>query len=163
MNSDQYPTTDDEIKLWVIFYRAAYVIKRNRERELAKHGITWIQSSVLETIKKSEEPMTPTDIARKLFRQSHTISELIKRMEKQQLVQRLRDLKKKNVIRVLLTGKGEELLAKAHQNQVVHEILSVLEEKERNQLLQMMTSLLDKATETLNMSYYNSLSNYVIE
>lgn len=163
MNSDQYTPAEGDIRLWAIFYRTAYAIKRNRERELGKYEVTWIQSSVLGVIKKSEELLTPTDIARKLFRQSHTISELIKRMEKQNLVKRVRDLKKKNIIRVLLTSKGEKLLAKAKKNQVVHEIFSVLPEKEQKQLLELIISLRDKAIEALNISYSKEFSDFQID
>ena len=163
MDSDQYPTTEDDIKLWAVFYRTAYIIKRNRERELAKYGITWIQASVLRTIKQSEEPPTPTDIARKLFRQSHTISELIKRMEKQQLVRRVRDLKKKNVIRVLLTSKGEERLAEALQNEVTHKIFAILNDEEQKRLLETVTLLRNKAVEELNSSYSKGFPGFLIE
>ena len=150
-------TREEDIKLWNIFYRTAYAIKRNRERELSSLGITWIQSSVLVAVKKSEEPPTPTDIARKLFRQSHTISELLKRMEKQNLVKRVRDLKKKNIIRVLLTNEGEEILAKSQHTQVIHEIFSVLPKEKQQQLLQGMISLYNKAIESLHMSYFDNL------
>jgi len=162
MNRDHYPTIHADEKLWVTYYRTAYAVKRNIDRELAKYGLTWIQSSVLQIIKQSEELLTPTDIARRLFRQSHTISELIKRMEKQDLVKRVRDLKKKNVIRVLLTSRGEKLLGKVKVNQVIHEVFSVLEEKEQEQLLEFIIPLRDKAIETLNISYTKDIPNFRI-
>ena len=157
MNSDKSQKVEEDIKLWAVFYRTAYAIKRNRERELVKHGITWIQSSVLLCIKQAAVPPTPTDIARTLFRQPHTISELVKRMEKQSLVKRVRDIKSKNIIRVLLTDKGEEVLEEAHRTQVIHEIFSVLSKEKQKQLLQSMISLYNKAIETLHMSYFDKL------
>ncbi|MBT3362730.1 MAG: MarR family transcriptional regulator [Chloroflexi bacterium] len=162
MADDQFSTAEDEMKLWFVFYRTAYAIKRNRERELSKYGVTWIQAAVLLAIQKAEEPPTPTEIARRLFRQVHTISELLKRMENQNLVKRVKDLKKKNVIRILLTSEGKKILAKTHQTQVVHEIFSVLPKEKQKILLESMIPLYNKSVEALNLSYTESLPDFLI-
>jgi len=142
-----------DLKLWALLFRAAYAIRRARERELQSIGINWVQSSVLHHIKIGTEPPTPADLARALFRKAHTMSELIKRMEAQGLVKRARDLKRRNVIRVQLTDKGEKAYLQSRHSRVIHEILSSLDNERRNLLFKDLRELFNKSVDLLNKSY----------
>ena len=142
-----------DLNLWTLLFRAAYAIKRARERELQNIGISWVQSSVLHHIKTGTEPPTPAELARTLFRKAHTMSELIKRMEAQGLVKRARDLKRRNVIRVQLTDKGEKAYIQSRYSNVIHEILSTLDNERRNLLFKDLKELFNKSVDLLNKSY----------
>jgi DNA-binding MarR family transcriptional regulator len=142
-----------DLRLWAMLFRTAYAIKRARERELQNIGISWIQSSVLHHVKNSVEPLTPADLARLLFRRAHTISELIKRMEVQGLVKRARDLKRKNVIRVQITDKGEKLYLESLRSKVIHEILSSLDKERQDSLFTDLKELFNTSIDLLNESY----------
>ena len=142
-----------DLKLWTLLFRSAYAIRRARERELQSIGISWIQSTVLHHIKLDSEPPTPADLARRLFRKAHTMSELIKRMETQGLVKRARDLKRRNIIRVQLTDKGEKAYLESRRSRVIHEILSALDNERRNALFKDLKELFNKSVDLLNKSY----------
>jgi len=54
-----------------------------------------MQAAVLFVVRNMKTAATPAEISRRLFREPHTVSELIKRMEKQGLVRKKKDLEKK--------------------------------------------------------------------
>ena len=144
---------EHENELWKLLYRAAYAIRRSRESELLKHGVSWIQSSVLYAVNSSEVPPTPADISRSLFRKAHTVSGLLDRMEKQGLITKARDEKKKNRVRILLTDKGEELDRKARESIVIHEVMSCLSKRSQDSLRASLEKLYDKALEVRRTLY----------
>ena len=144
-----------DMELWSLLFGSAYVIKRVRERELQNIGISWIQSTVLQYIKEGSEPPTPADLARKLYRKAHTMSGLIKRMEMQGLVKRTRDPKRRNIIRVHLTDKGENVYLQSRNSKVIREILSSLDNERRNLLFKELKRLFNESVDLLNKSYSN--------
>jgi len=143
--------------LWILLYKTTHALKRIRERELQDIGTTWIQTAVLDNIVSGKEPPTPSGIARKLFRKTHTISELIRRMEKQGLVKRTRDLKRKNIIRVQITDKGERVLNESTINVEIDKIISALSPQDQESLKQILEKLWAKSMQTLSM-LHNSLT-----
>ena len=95
---------------WVRLFQTFNALERAREIELGKVGLTTAEAAILFAIKTAKEPPTPSKLARWLYREPHTISNLVNRMEKEELVRKSHDLDKKNQIRVSLTEKGEEAL-----------------------------------------------------
>ena len=86
------------------------VIERARNLELAKIGLNIPEAQLLYYLKVSKEPLTPMKLARMTYKQPHTVSALVQRMETRGLVSTNRDLKRKNWVRVSLTRKGEEAM-----------------------------------------------------
>ncbi|MCX6012418.1 MAG: MarR family transcriptional regulator [Chloroflexi bacterium] len=136
-----------ENEIWVLLYKTAYLIRRCREIELSRSDTSWIQSSVLYKIKNSPIPPTPADISRLLFRKPHTISGLLTRMEKQGLITKTKDEKKRNMVRILLTEKGEELLRISSNSPIIEEVMQNLSETKQKQLNSALQNLYTKATE----------------
>jgi len=123
-----------------------------RMRELRKYGISARQASVLFVLKALGERATPTAVARWLVREPHSISEFMKRMEKAGFVKRVNDATRKNVIRIKLTNKGEEAFQRVTRLKSVHDIVSVLSEKEVEQTIELLEKL-----------WYRALKNLAIE
>jgi len=109
-------------------------LQKARQLELAKVGLTIPQRRVLSSLKTSEEPLTPVELARRMRRHPHAVSQLVIRMETQGLVKTTKDLHRKNWIRVSLTKKGEAAFNHQPREETVQSATSCLSEKELDML-----------------------------
>jgi len=83
------------------------------DERFGEYGLTSEQYGVLVTIEYLGESARPTDIARWSARSPNSISMIIDRMVKAGLVRRVRDRSDRRVVRVFITGKGENALKPA--------------------------------------------------
>ena len=127
-------------KTWERLVVTYTVLERAREIELGQAGVSLPQAEVLHFLKTAKEPLTPSKLARFMHREPHTASGLLDRMEKQGLVKKTKDLKRKNMVRVTLTKKGEEAFKRQVNVRTVRDITSCLSSKE----LVTLNELLDK-------------------
>jgi DNA-binding MarR family transcriptional regulator len=135
--------------LWGRLFLAAKVVERAREIELSRVNISLIQAMVLYALKLSPEPLTPSRLARMLCREPHSMSALIDRMEKQGLVEKKHDLSRKNLVRVVVTPKGEEAFRRQRSVNTVANLTSTLTKEERQALGTCVDKLRVKATELI--------------
>ncbi|MDD5191488.1 MAG: MarR family transcriptional regulator, partial [Dehalococcoidales bacterium] len=119
-------STDQDYNLWALLRQTRDAMVKARDRELEKHGSSTIQAAVLFTIQDIGPEATPAEISRRMVREPHSISGLLSRMEKQGLIKRVKDLPKKNMVRVTLTAKGKEAYEYSTQRAAMYEIMSVL-------------------------------------
>jgi len=145
--------TDRDYELWVLFHQACDAMIRARENEVREFGISMMQAAVLFIVKAIDGPATPAEISRWLFREPHTVSGLLDRMEKQGLVRQVKDLERKNMIRVVITGKGEEAYQRSRDLKVIRTILSSLSAKQREALRPYLETLRNKALGELGVKY----------
>jgi len=136
-------------KTWVRLFRAYTVLERAREMELSRVGITLPQAAVLYFLGTARETLTPTKLARLTYKEPHTISGLLNRMEKQGLIKKTKDLKRKNLVRVSLVKKGEELFKRLLSERVVINITSCLSKKELDTLNELTDKLFERTIELL--------------
>jgi DNA-binding MarR family transcriptional regulator len=136
-------------KTWVRLFRAYTVLERAREMELSRVGITLPQAAVLYFLGTARETLTPTKLARLTYKEPHTISGLLNRMEKQGLIKKTKDLKRKNLVRVSLAKKGEELSKRLLSERVVINITSCLSKKELDTLNELTDKLFERTIELL--------------
>jgi len=135
--------------LWGRLFLAAKVVERAREIELSRVNISLIQAMVLYALKLSPEPLTPSRLARMLCREPHSMSALIDRMEQQGLVEKKHDLSRKNLVRVVVTPKGEEVFQRQRSVNTVANLTSTLTKEERQALGTCVDKLRVKATELI--------------
>ncbi len=143
---------DINFELWTALFQTRDTMARCRERELREGGpgISGIQASVLWIVKNIPGPPTPAEISRWVFREPHTVSMLLKQMEKQGLVKKVRDLERKNLVRVVVTDEGEEAYRRSRESaKVIDEIISCLSQEEKANLLAYLERLRSKALEKL--------------
>jgi len=144
---------DPEYELWVLLHQACDAMIRARENELREFGISRMQAAVLFIVKAIDGPATPAEVSRWLFREPHTVSGLLGRMEKQGLVRQVKDLERKNMIRVAITEKGEEAYQRSKELKVIRTILSSLSPEQREVLRPYVETLRNKALGELGMKY----------
>ncbi len=138
-------STDQDYDLWVLLRRTSLVVLKARERELAQYGISAVKAAVLLIVQAIGREATPAEISRHLLRESHSVSGLLSRMEREGLVNKIKDLDKKNRVRIAITEKGHEAYYQSAKRESLHNIMSVLSEKERRQLMSYLEKLRDKA------------------
>jgi DNA-binding MarR family transcriptional regulator len=76
-----------------------------------------------------------------LNRQINTLSQQITRMEKNGLVRKVRETPKSALISFELTEKGTEIYNKSVETSSVEQIMSVLTEEERQQLISLLKKI----------------------
>lgn len=131
--------------LMVLMAQARDAVMKARRKELTRYHISPCQSAVLYYIQAIGEKAAPAEISRGIFRESHSISEILGRMEKQGLLRRVKDLSRKNMVRVELTEKGFEACNHSEKRASIDKIFSALSKEERQQLRSYLERLRDKA------------------
>jgi len=148
MGEDTIGLNENEL-LWGRLFLTTTLVERAREVELSRVKISLIQAMVLYALKLSKEPLTPSRLARMLCREPHSMSALIDRMEKQGLVKKKHDLFPKNLVRVVVTAKGEEAFQRQRSVNAVINITSSLTKEERETLGSCADKLRLRASELL--------------
>ena len=143
------PPIDRDLKLWVLLHQTRDAAYRATEKELRRVGISPIEAAVLFVVNSTGERATPAEISRWLFREAHSVSGLLDRMEHKGLVKRNRDLERKNLVRISLTDKGRRIANSYVETRAVHRILASLTEEQRGQLAQSLQTLRDTALDDL--------------
>ncbi len=149
MNSKQ--SRDPNFETWVLLAQTRRAMFRARSKKLLKFGISPRQSALMFMIIDLGEKATPSELARSLFREPHSISELVDRMEKNGLVRRVSDLDKKNLVRVELTDKGRDIYERSLTEEPVHKIMASLSNEEHEQLRALLRKLWDRAIKERGM------------
>ena len=139
----RYLTGDRDYDLFILLRNATDIMVRTRHKELNELGVLGRQAALLFVVLMIEREggvATPGEISRWLFREPHTISETLSRMEKEGLINKVNDLGKKSMVRVVITDKGKEYYTKSAKRRSAHRILSCLSKEER----QLLWSSLEK-------------------
>ncbi|MBT3363948.1 MAG: winged helix-turn-helix transcriptional regulator [Chloroflexi bacterium] len=117
---------DKAYLFWVLFQQAYHAMARVREKELASKGITAHQATLLAVILQLGDIATPSAISKRMFRKSHTVTELINRAVRMNLLKKEPDVKRKNGVRVLLTDKGRQVCEQMTEMEILRRLISVL-------------------------------------
>ena len=138
----------DNFSLWRFLDHTRFVIARNREMELSRYGLTPEQSHILNILVQKGGSSTINEIVDITLRQHHSISTLINRMSKQELVKKIKTPNDNRIYQVVITPKGESLL-----NKVTHEsidmVFSGLSEREKRELQTHLNRLMTKGYKML--------------
>lgn len=121
-------------------YSVSRLITKAYKPYLDELELTYPQYLVLMVLWENDN-LPVNQISKKLLLDTNTLSPLLKRMEKMELVQRARSLPDERCVIVQLTGKGKKLKAKAAS--VPEKLLSVLltEKVELSEILQLKDML----------------------
>jgi len=146
-------STDQEQELWTLLGQARRAMLKVRRRELRQYNISTSKSTVLFVIQLIGDKATPAQISRWVFQESHSVSELLNRMEKEGLVRKVKDLDRKNQVRVVLTEKGRETYYQTVKLESIRKIISSLSGEECQQLRSCLQTLRDNALKELGIEY----------
>lgn len=141
---------DEYFMLWVLIAQTKDAILKARERDYARYGISNDRRALLFLIQNSGGRTTPVEIARGLFREIHSVTEMLKRMEKDGLVRRLRGTGRSKV-EVELTEKGLEVFRQSLLNETDKRIFSVLNKRERETLKSYLWRVRESALKDLGI------------
>jgi len=125
---------DEDWRLWISLRNVAHKTARIRNDELRKYGISFIQAAIIYIIKNADVPVTPSEISRRMDRERQTITEILNRMQKNGLINRVKDLSQKNQVRIELTDKGREAYRNSSSLTSIHRLLSCLSIEEKHNL-----------------------------
>ncbi|OGO20371.1 MAG: hypothetical protein A2144_11260 [Chloroflexi bacterium RBG_16_50_9] len=153
-DQDRRLMTDQDRRLVVLLRLTTDAIVKVRRKELRrKYGVSIEEWGALSIIRRIGDKATPAEIARWMFREHHSVVALLNRMEKKGLVKKTRDLDRKNMMRVRLTEKGEQVYITSAKASAHRGVVSDLSKDERRQLIQYLTILRDRALEKLGIDY----------
>lgn len=147
----QFP--DARRTAWSIVTQTWPAMYRVYEIELAKVGLTPEKLSVLWLCSDYPPPLIPAEIARFLFRKSHSVAGLLDRMERDGLVRRNPKRKGQPFTEIQLTAKGKELVGpgKNVAFSLVEKLMSPLSEEELEQLQKLLRKLRQRALDELHI------------
>jgi DNA-binding MarR family transcriptional regulator len=105
-----WETKDPYMTAWIRLRQASDAMLRVIEIELGKRQTTLTQMDVLLILSMSKVPLSPGEISAYVFREKHTVSALLSRMQRAGYVKKVRSKKDQRVVKVQIRPKGEELL-----------------------------------------------------
>jgi len=143
--------SDQDYTLWLLLRQVCDASLRARDKELSRYGISVEEATVLFVVEVNGERATPSEISRWLFREPHSTSSLIMRMEKDGLVTKVNDLERKNMLRVVMTQKGREAYEKSTARESIHRMMSLLSQDERELLQSCLERLRNEAVKELRV------------
>ena len=147
------PSNDQELELWVLLGQARMSMLKVRRKELPQLKISISKGFILTGLQFIGDKATPAQISRWLFQEPHSISELLSTMEKEGLVRKVRDLDRRDQLRVVLTEKGREICHQLLKIASIRRIMSSLSAEERQLLRSCLLKLRKSAIEELGPRY----------
>jgi DNA-binding MarR family transcriptional regulator len=149
-DEDFSPISDEYFMLWVLVAQTKDAILRAREAEYARYGISNERRGVLYIVQNNGGCATPVEIARYLFRELHSVTELLVRMEKDGLVTRHKGSGRSKV-EVRLTQQGKDVFHQSLHNDTDRKIFSALTKKQRERLAMYLWKLRSRTLEQLGI------------
>ena len=150
-NKEITASADISNGLWLLLNRTRHLIIKARQRELRQHGLSIRNSAVVQTVARLGHLSTPVKIARQLLLERHTISEQLARMEKLGLIRKVKDLGRKNLLRIELTEEGHEASRKSAKRKSTTAIMSALTPEEQTELWYLLSKLHVRAMKHLRL------------
>lgn len=147
---EYYSSSDPDYSIWLSFRRAHEAIHKVRKIELRPYKLSTVETAVLVTVYRANNKTTPAEISRQLLKDAHSISQLLVRMEKRGLLKRVKGIPRKNMIKVVLTRKGQEAYYHGEKGKSINKIMSALSEDEKKQMVVCLDKLREKAMEVLH-------------
>jgi DNA-binding MarR family transcriptional regulator len=149
INEEPLPL-DKYYRLWLLLSQTRSALFKARQARVG-HYLHPNQATALIAIWAANGQATPAMLARELFLERHTVSELISRMEKKGLVNKNRDEKKRNVVRITITEKGRRIGHQMIQIDFIRQMMSNLTDEQQVQLRTGLTILLKAALNELGI------------
>lgn len=129
---DVVETGDAKVDAFVALLRAADLLDKYLEVELANYPLNRTEYILMTVLKLHDGYMRPTDLSDHIFRAKHTISRLINSLEKKGLVRREIDDTDRRSLRVSLTTQGWELIEQIWlvRQELAHRAMSCFSQQE---------------------------------
>jgi DNA-binding MarR family transcriptional regulator len=139
-----------DYRLWTFLRTVRFTISRLRELELAHFGITAEQTSILKVLVDYGMPVRVKDLENATLRQHHSISSLVNRMTRSNLVAIKRKSGEKSRW-IFITGRGRSLFSKM-TTATIDITFGALSEKRKQELAACLHPLYATARNLLGVS-----------
>jgi len=140
---------DEDFKIWWLLSQTRHLLMRGRNKELAKYDITTTQAAILFIINTLGENATPAMLSRLMLRGTNTISANLNVMVRRGLVEKKKDMDKKNQVRITITQKGWDVYTESTKRDFIHYTMAGLSNEERKYFRKSLEILRDKSIEWL--------------
>ena len=145
---------DDPVKeASLLLHQVAFSIDKIEDKSFRRVGISPSQYSVIAAIRHIKDPVTPTNVANWLDRNTNSITLMIDRLEREGLVTRSRDLNDRRSLRLSLTEKGMDAFKRGAKPraEIPQEAMSCLSPGEVQELNRSVSKILEKTYEMRNL------------
>ena len=142
---------DEDQDLWSLLNRTRYAVFRASERELQRYGISPEEVSVLFTVQALDNKSTPSALSRYLLKQPYTISSMVGRMARKGLIRKVKDLERRNMVRVVITEKGLKAYEQSTKRGPIHRIMAQLTPEEKKQLHDCLEKIYGQARKEIGL------------
>jgi DNA-binding MarR family transcriptional regulator len=143
---------DPLINLYILLDQTNSILTNAVELEIKHLRVTQPQVRILTMLSREDKPVTLDELARWTLKEFNSVSTLIRRMENNGLVKKLKkdgDLK----TYVVLTEKGSNLYHEQVTERSIHLIFDHLSDKEKEQLDAILKKIRDKTRDLLGVDY----------
>jgi DNA-binding MarR family transcriptional regulator len=142
---------DNSHDIWVLLDRTHFAVTRSRLLELAQFNLTKEQAQVLYVLRFFGGSATMTQIASFTLRQHHSVSTLVKRMEKTGLLKKTK-VHKNKVYKIIITKKGKDIYEKVTRESI-EMVFSSLSSEDKRKLTSCLIQLQERANSLLGLDY----------
>lgn len=148
-----YQFSDPAFAAWVLLGQTWSAAYKTAERQLANVGLTPEKLDALWVCRDYPGPLTPSELARLLFRENQTIAGLLTRMEREGLVRRLPKHNGQRFRLIEITAKGEELCSPGIEavTALIARVMSTLSAEELEQFQKLLRKLRQNTLEELHI------------
>lgn len=143
---------DPDINLYILLDQVDSIVTNAIELELKHLHLTQPQARVLTMLSREDKPATIEELSKWTLKEFNSVSTLINRMEKKDLIKKIKkpgDLK----TYVTLTEKGSYLYHQQVTERSIHLIFEKLSDEEKEQLDMVLKKLRDTTRDLLGMDY----------
>jgi DNA-binding MarR family transcriptional regulator len=143
---------DPEINLYILLDQTDSIVTNAVELELRQVQMNQPQVRVLTMLSRLDRPVTLDELANWTFKEFNSVSTLINRMEKKDLVKKIKkegDLK----TYVILTEKGSDLYHRRVTERSIHLIFEKLSPEEKNQFESILKKVSNTTRDLLGMDF----------
>ena len=143
MKNKQYePEVEAALGMWVKLARAFAVFNKRTSEHIRHHGLTASQFGALECLGHLG-PMTIGGLSKKMLVSGGNMTVVIDNLEKENLVERVRDKSDRRAVHVQLTKKGRRVFNKVFPEhaEYVTKLVSVLSPEEQEALAGLLKKL----------------------
>lgn len=137
--TDKQVETSAALKSLIVLSRAQHAVEEEVRKDIQSHGLTPTEFGVLELLyHKGKQPIQ--HIGKRILLTSGSMTYVIDKLEKKELLQRVRCPKDRRIVYAEITDKGYQQIEQifpAHEQKIT-EIFSVLSPEEKEQFIALL-------------------------
>ena len=142
---------DKDYTLLTSLLQVSDILFKIRERELLPQNLSAPAAEILFLVDAMGENVTPAKITRMMLREPHSVSGLLVRMEGHGFIKRVKNMERKNLIRITLTAKGEKALKQTMKLEGTTDIIARLSTEQQKQLKTTLAALKEAGKKELHL------------